>query len=214
MSTDPRDYESFATFHPTFLYESLWDLAVVGLVLLVEKRVRLRRGYLFAVYVALYTLGRFFTEYLRIDNAHRIFGLRLNDWVSVAVFAGATGILLAGGRPRPGAVPVAANDEANAAASEPADTAPPPQDGTTEPVPEPPPADLTTEPPRSAPPPGDGTTEPPRSAPPPGDGTTEPAAESAGTAPVATAFNDESAGAGTGVAVEGGHQIGPGPGNP
>src|SRR5262249_46245928 len=60
----PAAYAAYHTFHPTFLYESLWDLAVVGIVLLVEKRVRLRRGYLFAVYVSAYTFGRFFTEYL------------------------------------------------------------------------------------------------------------------------------------------------------
>ncbi len=87
-------YTGYSTFHPTFLYESLWDLAVVGLVLWAEKHVRLRKGYLFAVYVALYTFGRFFTEYLRIDKAHRILGLRINDWTSVIVFLAATTILL------------------------------------------------------------------------------------------------------------------------
>ena len=49
------------TYHPTLLYESLWNLIVVVLLLAIEKRVRLRRGYLFAAYVALYTFGRFFT---------------------------------------------------------------------------------------------------------------------------------------------------------
>ncbi len=105
LANRPAHYQAFSTFHPTFLYESLWDLAVVGLVLAVEKRVRLRPGYLFAVYVALYTFGRFFTEYLRIDDAHRIFGLRINDWVSVIVFAGATAILLTRGRPKLGQEP-------------------------------------------------------------------------------------------------------------
>ena len=218
LANRPAHYQNFATFHPTFLYESLWDLAVVGLVLLVEKRVRLRKGYLFAVYVALYTFGRFFTEYLRIDNAHRFFGLRLNDWVSVVVFAGASGILLAGGRPRPSAGTAVATDEADVAAPEPAGTAPPPHDGTTEPVPvpvpEPPPDDGSAGPPGTAPPPDHGTTGPPGTALPPDSGTIGPAAEPAGTAPVATALDDESAGAGTGVAVEGGHQIGPGPGDP
>jgi prolipoprotein diacylglyceryl transferase len=94
----PLAYAHSATFQPTFLYESLWDLAVVGLVLLVEKRVRLRKGYLFAVYVALYTFGRFFTEYLRIDFAHKILGLRINDWVSVIIFLGAVALILRQGR--------------------------------------------------------------------------------------------------------------------
>ena len=83
----PLSYQQYSTFHPTFLYESLWDLAVVGIVLLVEKKVRLKRGRLLAVYVAAYTFGRFFTEYLRIDFAHKFLGLRLNDWTSIIVFA-------------------------------------------------------------------------------------------------------------------------------
>jgi prolipoprotein diacylglyceryl transferase len=90
----PLAYAHAATFQPTFLYESLWDLAVVGLVLLVEKRVPLRKGYLFWVYVALYTFGRFFTEYLRIDFAHKILGLRLNDWTSIVIFVVAVVIVL------------------------------------------------------------------------------------------------------------------------
>jgi len=100
----PDAYARFATFQPTFLYESLWDLAVVALVLVIERRVRLRRGYLFAVYVALYTFGRFFTEYLRIDFAHKFLGLRLNDWVSVLVFATAATLVLVRGRAPSGEV--------------------------------------------------------------------------------------------------------------
>jgi prolipoprotein diacylglyceryl transferase len=87
------------TFQPTFLYECIWDLATFGLLLLIERRVKLRRGYLFAAYASLYTFGRFFTEYLRIDPAHRYLGLRLNDWTSVAVFVIATAVLVWRGRP-------------------------------------------------------------------------------------------------------------------
>jgi prolipoprotein diacylglyceryl transferase len=94
----PTGYERFATFHPTFLYESLWDLLVVGVVLLAERRLKLRPGRLFAVYVAAYTLGRFWTEWLRIDPAHRIGGLRINDWVSAVVFVVATAIVVTGRR--------------------------------------------------------------------------------------------------------------------
>jgi prolipoprotein diacylglyceryl transferase len=100
IANRPQAYANSATFHPTFLYESLWDLAVVGLVLLVEKRTRLKKGYLFAVYVSLYTFGRFFTEYLRIDFAHKILGLRINDWMSIIVFLTATIVLLTKGRER------------------------------------------------------------------------------------------------------------------
>jgi prolipoprotein diacylglyceryl transferase len=97
----PAAYATAHTFQPTFLYESIWDLIVVAIVLLVEKRVRLRRGYLFAVYVAAYTFGRFFTEYLRIDFAHKFLGLRLNDWTSIILFAVATVLLLTKGRAGP-----------------------------------------------------------------------------------------------------------------
>ncbi|HEY2303073.1 MAG TPA: prolipoprotein diacylglyceryl transferase [Acidimicrobiales bacterium] len=94
----PAAYPNAHTFQPTFLYESIWDLMVVAVVLFVEKRVRLRRGYLFAVYVSTYTFGRFFTEYLRIDFAHKFLGLRLNDWTSILVFAVSTTLLLVWGR--------------------------------------------------------------------------------------------------------------------
>jgi len=69
---------------------------------LIERKVKLRRGYLFGAYAALYTFGRFWTEYLRIDPAHRYLGLRLNDWTSVGVFAVSSAVLLWKGRPKPG----------------------------------------------------------------------------------------------------------------
>lgn len=89
------------TFQPTFLYESIWDLACVGLILLAERHLRIRRGYLFFVYAALYTPGRFVTEHLRVDEAHRYLGLRLNDWVSIAVFLISVAILIVHGRAQP-----------------------------------------------------------------------------------------------------------------
>jgi prolipoprotein diacylglyceryl transferase len=94
----PARYVQYSTFQPTFLYEFLWDLAVVAIVLWVERHVRLRSGYLFAVYVAAYTFGRFWIESLRSDFAHRFLGLRLNDWTSIIVFAVAIGFLVRGRR--------------------------------------------------------------------------------------------------------------------
>jgi len=85
----PPGYEQSATFHPTFLYESLWDVTVALLVIWADRRWRLRHGRAFALYVALYTFGRFWIESLRIDDAHKFFGLRLNDWTSIVVFIGA-----------------------------------------------------------------------------------------------------------------------------
>jgi prolipoprotein diacylglyceryl transferase len=93
------------TFQPTFLYESLWDLGCVFVIIWLEKRLRLRKGYLFWVYAAAYTPGRFITEYLRVDEAHRYLGLRLNDWVSVGVFVVSVLVLVTRGRqPAPAAV--------------------------------------------------------------------------------------------------------------
>jgi prolipoprotein diacylglyceryl transferase len=89
----PSGYETSSTFHPTFLYESLWNLLVCGSLLLIEKRFRLGPGRLFGIYVMGYTFGRFFIERLRIDDAHHIGGLRLNDWTALIVFFTTAAIL-------------------------------------------------------------------------------------------------------------------------
>ncbi|WP_076823721.1 prolipoprotein diacylglyceryl transferase [Frankia sp. CcI49] len=75
-----------STYHPTFLYESLWNLVVAGVLLLVDRRKRLGRGRLFFLYVALYTIGRLWIEALRIDTAEKVLGFRINIWVSIVVF--------------------------------------------------------------------------------------------------------------------------------
>lgn len=89
------------TFQPTFLYESIWDLACVGILIAIERRWRIRKGYLFFVYAALYTFGRFWVERLRVDEAHRYLGLRLNDWSSILVFAFSLVVLALRGRAGP-----------------------------------------------------------------------------------------------------------------
>ncbi|OIQ75969.1 prolipoprotein diacylglyceryl transferase [mine drainage metagenome] len=81
----PPGYESFATFHPTFLYESLWCVGVAIALIYAERRWKLVNGQVFVLYIALYTLGRGWIEWMRIDDAHHILGLRLNDWVSAIV---------------------------------------------------------------------------------------------------------------------------------
>jgi prolipoprotein diacylglyceryl transferase len=86
----PDGYTQYSTFHPTFLYELIYDFAAAGLLILIGMRFRIRPPALFALYVSLYTFGRFFEELLRIDPAHHIAGLRLNAWVSIVVFAAAT----------------------------------------------------------------------------------------------------------------------------
>jgi prolipoprotein diacylglyceryl transferase len=90
----PAGYEQFATFHPTFLYESLWNLALCGVLLLIDRRHRLRPGRLFVVYVVGYTFARFFIERMRIDTANKILGLRVNEWVSALMFLGGLAFLI------------------------------------------------------------------------------------------------------------------------
>ncbi|MFG2086057.1 MULTISPECIES: prolipoprotein diacylglyceryl transferase [unclassified Spirillospora] len=91
-SLDPQ-YADIATYHPTFLYESLWCVGVAILVIWADRRFKLTHGRAFALYVAAYTLGRAWIEALRIDDAHHILGLRLNDWTSILLFLGAVAYL-------------------------------------------------------------------------------------------------------------------------
>jgi phosphatidylglycerol---prolipoprotein diacylglyceryl transferase len=86
----PPGYASGTTFHPTFLYESLYDLAGVGMLLYVGRRFRIRPPALFALYVAWYTFGRTFEELLRVDPSHHFLGERINFWVSLVVFVAAS----------------------------------------------------------------------------------------------------------------------------
>jgi prolipoprotein diacylglyceryl transferase len=81
----PPGFEKYATFHPTFLYESLWCLIVFGTILLVERRHVLKRGQVFALYIAMYTFGRIWFEALRIDDATKVFGVRFNLLLSVVM---------------------------------------------------------------------------------------------------------------------------------
>lgn len=83
----PDAYLGAETFHPTFLYEFLWDLTGVAILIWIGARFRLRPPGLFSLYVAWYTFGRFFEELLRVDPAHEFLGLRLNAYVSIVVFA-------------------------------------------------------------------------------------------------------------------------------
>ena len=103
-SKRPPGYESYQTFHPTFLYESLWDLGTAGLVIWADRRFRLGHGRAFALYVMAYTAGRGWIEYLRIDTvqANNVLGLRLNVWTSIVVFLAAAAYFVVVGRRRRG----------------------------------------------------------------------------------------------------------------
>jgi prolipoprotein diacylglyceryl transferase len=100
----PPGYEQFGTFHPTFLYECLWNLGAAGLVIWADHRFRLGHARAFALYVMAYTAGRGWIEYLRIDTveANDVLGLRLNVWTSIVVFTGAAVYFVVAGRRHPG----------------------------------------------------------------------------------------------------------------
>jgi prolipoprotein diacylglyceryl transferase len=78
----PERYADVETFHPTFLYEALWNLALAAVLVWVGRHRSIRPGQLFVLYVAGYGLGRLWVEALRIDEATRIAGVRVNIWVS------------------------------------------------------------------------------------------------------------------------------------
>ncbi len=90
----PAGYEQFATFHPTFLYELLWNLAAAALLVVLDRRVRFTGGRAFALYVMLYTAGRFWIEQLRIDTANHGLGVRLNVFTAAIVFLAALAYFL------------------------------------------------------------------------------------------------------------------------
>jgi prolipoprotein diacylglyceryl transferase len=97
----PAGFESYATFHPTFLYELLWCLVVAVLLIKLPgflKQITSKQGDIFALYILGYTLGRVWIESLRIDEANLILGLRLNIWVSLIVLITASAYLIASKR--------------------------------------------------------------------------------------------------------------------
>ena len=97
-------YEVGTTFHPTFLYESLWNIGVAVLLIWADRRFRLGHGRVFALYVAAYCVGRGWIEYLRIDpvQADDILGLRLNVWTSIVLFVASVAYLWWSARRHPG----------------------------------------------------------------------------------------------------------------
>ena len=92
---NPETGELFAvgtTFHPTFLYESLWSLATVFVLLYIDRRWRPRGGSLMGLYLALYGLGRFWVEGLRVDPADDVGPFRWNQWVALAAIVVGLGL--------------------------------------------------------------------------------------------------------------------------
>jgi prolipoprotein diacylglyceryl transferase len=71
-------------FHPTFLYEMWWNILGAMVIIALAKRFSLQWGRVFALYLIWYGVGRFLLETLRLDVAEVIFGLRSNQWASIA----------------------------------------------------------------------------------------------------------------------------------
>ncbi|GCD89491.1 prolipoprotein diacylglyceryl transferase [Nocardioides sp. LS1] len=100
----PLGYEQYSTFHPTFLYEFLWDLGAFGFVVWADRRFRLGHGRVMALYVMAYTVGRGWIEMLRIDDVELkdVGGLRFNVWTSIVLFVAAAVYFVVSSRRRPG----------------------------------------------------------------------------------------------------------------
>ena len=100
LEIDPENrrfqYLNDETFHPTFLYECIWNLALVGALLWVGKRFTLKPGRLFGLYVLGYSLGRLWIEFIRVDFASELAGVRVNIWVMLALIIGSVAYLLWG----------------------------------------------------------------------------------------------------------------------
>lgn len=104
LEVDPRyrpiGFSQYESFHPTFLYESIWVMCVALLLIRLTPKFAHQSGRIFALYVALYCLGRFFIETVRIDEANLILGLRLNILTAILVGVAAIGIFIKLGRRR------------------------------------------------------------------------------------------------------------------
>jgi prolipoprotein diacylglyceryl transferase len=113
----PTQFPAGTTFHPTFLYECIWDVAMFFLVVYLERRLRLGFGRTTALYVMTYCVGRFFVETLRIDNVelHDVLGLRWSDWMAVILFVIALAYFVWSAIKHPGREPSVYRDDASEA---------------------------------------------------------------------------------------------------
>ena len=98
----PQGFESFATFHPTFLYEIIWNVFIGFGLIYLDRKYKIGHGRLFALYVSLYSLGRLFIENLRIDEARLILGFRFNVFTSLVVIVGGLIYFVISNKSKPG----------------------------------------------------------------------------------------------------------------
>jgi prolipoprotein diacylglyceryl transferase len=114
----PTGLPESATFHPTFAYEMLWNIAAFAVLVFLDKRLDLRWGRLFALYLAVYSVGRFWIEGLRIDPSDVYFGLRTNQWSAVLTLAVGIAIFLWSRRRHTGVETTVLSDKKIAAAAD------------------------------------------------------------------------------------------------
>ena len=98
----PQGFESFTTFHPTFLYEIIWNVLIGFGLIYLDRKYKIGHGRLFALYVSLYSLGRLFIENLRIDEARLVLGFRFNVFTSLVVIVGGLIYFVISNRSKPG----------------------------------------------------------------------------------------------------------------
>lgn len=78
----PAEFADSPTFHPAFLYEALWNVALAIFLVRIDRTGKLKKGMILPLYIGGYGIGRFFVEAVRIDPATLILGIRVNHWVS------------------------------------------------------------------------------------------------------------------------------------
>ncbi len=81
----PPGYASGTLFHPTFLYEALWNVSMALLIMYLDRKIRFKSGQVMSLYLIAYPIGRIIMETMRMDEAKVFFGLRLNTWTSILV---------------------------------------------------------------------------------------------------------------------------------
>ena len=117
VANRPAGYAEFDAFQPTFLYESLWLIGVVAILIWADRRFQMGHGRVFALYVALYCLGRLWIEALRIDAANTVMGLRLNIWTAGIVGLGALAYFVWSLRTKPGREEIVSEQDSDTVAS-------------------------------------------------------------------------------------------------
>ena len=109
----------FAVVQPTFLYELIWNVLVFVILIYIDRRFAIGHGRLFASYVALYCVGRFWVELLRDDSATHIAGIRINSFTSTFVFIGAVVYIMVAPKGREDPESLRGNDDVADEESEP-----------------------------------------------------------------------------------------------